>query len=96
VEYPALFEPAAEGGFVVTFPDFGWGITQGDTEAEAREIAADAIRTMIQEQIRNGEPIPRPTKRRGRKYRMIRLGALETAKTDSTPRSAGRVSEKQN
>ena len=82
MEYPALFEPAAEGGFVVTFPDFGWGVTQGDTEAGASEMATDAIRTMIQEHIRNGEPIPRPTKRRGRKYHMIRLGALETAKIE--------------
>jgi len=37
MEYPALFEPAQEGGFVVTFPDFDWGITQGETEEEAHE-----------------------------------------------------------
>jgi predicted RNase H-like HicB family nuclease len=30
MEYPALFERAEEGGFVITFPDFEWGITQGD------------------------------------------------------------------
>jgi antitoxin HicB len=35
MEYPALFEPAEEGGFVVTFPDFEWGITQGDDETDA-------------------------------------------------------------
>lgn len=80
MEYPALFEPAAEGGFVVTFPDFDWGITQGDTETEAREMAADAIRTMIQEHIRRGQDIPLPSKPRGRKYRMIRLPALDAAK----------------
>ncbi len=81
MEYPALFEPAQEGGFVVTFPDFDWGITQGDTEEEAREMAADAIRTIIQEQIRRGEAVPSPTKPRGRKYRMIPLAALDAAKT---------------
>ena len=80
MEYPALFEPAAEGGFVVTFPDFDWGITQGDTEEEAAEMALDAIRTMIQEHIRNGEKITPPSKPRGRKYRMIRLAALDAAK----------------
>jgi antitoxin HicB len=80
MEYPALFEPAAEGGFVVTFPDFDWGVTQGDTEEEARHMAADAIRTMIQEHIRNGEELPRPSKPRARKYRMIRLAALDAAK----------------
>jgi antitoxin HicB len=81
MEYPALFEPAEEGGFIVTFPDFTWGITQGDTEQEAREMAADALRTMIQEHIRQGEDIPRSSRPRGRKYRMIRLAALDAAKT---------------
>jgi len=80
MEYPALFEPSTEGGFVVTFPDFDWGVTQGDSEEEANEMAADAIHTMIQEHIRQGEPIPRPTKPRGRKYRFVRLPALDAAK----------------
>jgi antitoxin HicB len=47
MEYPAIFEPAEEGGFIVRFPDFDWGVTQGDTPQEAEEMAADAIRTMI-------------------------------------------------
>ena len=80
MEYPASFDPSAEGGFVITFPDFGWGVTQGDTEEEALEMAADAIRTMIQEHIRKGEPIPRPSKPRGRKYRTIRLSVLDATK----------------
>jgi antitoxin HicB len=75
MEYPARFDPAEEGGFVVTFPDFGWGVTQGDTEAEAREMAADALTTMIEEHIRSGDPLPRPSKPRGREYGMIRLPA---------------------
>jgi antitoxin HicB len=82
MEYPARFEPAAEGGFVVTFPDFDWGVTQGDTEAEAREMAAEALVMMIEEHIRNGDPLPRPSKPRGRKYRMIRLPALAGAKAE--------------
>jgi antitoxin HicB len=82
MEYPALFEPAEEGGFVVTFPDFGWGVTQGDTEAEAREMAADAILTMMEEHIRQGEAIPRPTHPRGKRYRFIRLPALQGAKAE--------------
>jgi antitoxin HicB len=80
MEYPALFEPAPEGGFVVTFPDFAWGVTQGDSEKDANEMAADAIHTMIRELIRKGEPVPRPGKPRGRKYRLIRLPALDAAK----------------
>ena len=82
MEYPALFEPSEEGGFVVTFPDFDWGITQGETEQDAREMAMDALCTMIREHVRNGEPLPRPSKPRGRKYRMIRLPALQAAKAE--------------
>ena len=82
MEYPALFEPSEEGGFVVTFPDFAWGITQGDSEDEASEMAVDAICTMIQEHIRTGESLPRPSRPRGRKYRMVRLPALQAAKAE--------------
>ena len=40
--YPAVFAPATEGGYVVTFPDWE-GATQGDTVAEAIEMAADFL-----------------------------------------------------
>lgn len=77
----ALFEPDnAKGGFVVTFPDFPWGVTQGETEEEATEMAVDAIGLVIRELIKRGEEIPRQSKVRGRKYRQIRLPALESAK----------------
>ena len=82
MEYPALFEPAEEGGYVVTFPDFGWGVTQGDTEEEARAMAADALATMIREHIRRGEDLPRASKPRGRKYRTIRLPARADIKAE--------------
>lgn len=80
--YPALFEPAEEGGFVITFPDFDWGITQADTEKEGREMAIAALQTMVAEHIRNGEDLPRSTRPRGRKYRMIRLPALQELKAE--------------
>jgi antitoxin HicB len=82
MEYPARFEPAPEGGFVVTFPDFTWGVTQGDTEAEAGEMAADALAAIVEEHIRSAEPLPRPSKPRGRKYRRVRLPALAAAKAE--------------
>ena len=82
MEYAALFEPAEEGGFVITIPAFGWGVSQGDTEQEAREMAAALLRTLIQEHIRKGEPLPLPSKARGRKYRMICLPALQNAKAE--------------
>jgi len=83
LEINALFEPDNEkGGFVVTFPDFPWGVTQGDTEEEAIEMATDAIALVINELIKRGEEIPHKSKARGRKYRIIRLPALQAAKTE--------------
>ena len=82
MQYPARFEPAEEGGFVVTIPDFGWGVTQGDTEEEAREMAIALLQTLLQEHIRNGRDLPRPSKPGGRKFRMIRLPALQAAKVE--------------
>jgi antitoxin HicB len=71
---------AKEGGFVITFPDFDWGVTQADTEAEAEDMAADALGMIIGEYIRKGLALPPVRKHRGRKYRDIRLPALHSAK----------------
>ena len=80
LQYQALFEPAPEGGYVVTFPDFDWGITQGDTEEEAYAMAADAFRMVIAHYMSEGKALPVPKKHRGRFYRTIRLPALIAAK----------------
>jgi antitoxin HicB len=81
IHYPALFEPDAEkGGFVVTFPDFEWGVTQGETEAEATEMSGDALVCIIEETIRQHKDLPRPSKLRGKKYREIAVPALADAK----------------
>jgi antitoxin HicB len=46
--YLALFEPDPKaGGYVVTFPDFGDGVTQGETEEEAMEMAQDLLMLTI-------------------------------------------------
>src|SRR2546421_12795240 len=82
LSYPALFDPAEEGGFVVTFPDFTWGVTQGDTEEEATEMAADALGMIIGDHIERGHDLPRPSRPRGRKYRMIQLPALQSMKAE--------------
>ncbi|MEO8370859.1 MAG: type II toxin-antitoxin system HicB family antitoxin [Candidatus Solibacter sp.] len=70
-----------EGRFRRHVPRFPWGVTQGDTEEEAVEMATDAIALVINELIKRGEEVPRQTKLRGRKYRIIRLPALQAAKT---------------
>jgi len=81
MRYPALFEPAQEGGFVVTFPDVEGAITQGDDERDAREMARDALVTMLAHLIRHGKPVHPPGKAKGKKYRMIELPALVSMKT---------------
>jgi antitoxin HicB len=75
-----MFERADEGGFVVTFPDFEWGVTQGDTEEEAQEMAADALSMILAHYVREGKRLPAPHKYRGAKYRVVRLPALIAAK----------------
>jgi antitoxin HicB len=82
-QFIALFEPDKEkGGFVVTFPDFDWGVTQGDTEEEAASMAADALTMIIIDYIDKGKQLPAPRKHRGRKYRQVQLPALAAVKTE--------------
>lgn len=82
MNYQALFEPAEEGGFVVTFPDFDFGVTQGDTEAEALDMAADALALIIESYVEQSKALPNPVQRRGRKYRPIRLPAMQAMKAE--------------
>ena len=56
--YTVLFEPAEEGGYVVTCPALPGLVTGGDSLDEAREMAADAIRCYIQSLQMDGLPIP--------------------------------------
>ena len=58
VQYTVLFEPAEEGGYVVTCPALPGLVTEGDTLAEARVMAADAIRAYLDSLRRDGQPIP--------------------------------------
>lgn len=41
--YPAIFHPAEEGGFWITFPDLPECMTQGDDMQSAYEMAVDAL-----------------------------------------------------
>ena len=47
-EYTVVFEPAEEGGYVVTVPALPGLHTEGDTFEEAQAMAADAIRCYIE------------------------------------------------
>src|SRR5215831_11519257 len=56
--YTVLFEPAEEGGYVVTCPALPGLVTEGDTLEEAREMAAEAIRGYLESLAKDGRPIP--------------------------------------
>jgi predicted RNase H-like HicB family nuclease len=81
--YQARFElDRKAGGYVVAFPDFGYGVTQGETEEEAMDIARDLLVLTIGDYIREGKSLPAPLRRRGAKFRAVVFPALQSAKVD--------------
>ncbi len=56
--YTAVFEPAEEGGFVVTFPAIPGLATQGETLDEARAMAIDCLQAYLESLRMDGEPAP--------------------------------------
>ncbi len=81
--YFALFEADLEaGGYVITFPDFGYGATQGETDEEAMEMARDLLVLSIGDFMRDGQTLPQARRRRGSKYRPVPLTILQAAKVD--------------
>jgi predicted RNase H-like HicB family nuclease len=53
-----LFEPAEEGGYVVTVPALPGCVTQGETLEEARAMAQEAITGYLEVLQKHGQPIP--------------------------------------
>lgn len=62
MQYPATFAPDESGGFVVTFRDIPEAITQGDTEAEALEMAEDALITAMDFYFEDRRLVPQPSR----------------------------------
>lgn len=60
--YPAIFEPAEEGGFIVTVPDIPHCYTSGKDMAEAIEMAQDAVAMLLVDYENEGKEIPIPSK----------------------------------
>lgn len=60
LRYAAVFEPADEGGFVVTVPKFPGLVTEGDTFEEAVRMVQDAIEGYLAVLDDNHEQIPEP------------------------------------
>ena len=54
--FTVLFEPAEEGGFVVTCPALPGLVTEGDTLEEARSMAEDALRGYLESLQSGGVP----------------------------------------
>ena len=64
LEFDVVFEPdRADGGYVVTVPKLPGLVTQGDTLAEARNMAKDAIRCYLEGLIKDMQ-FAAPTQRR--------------------------------
>ena len=57
--YPAVFEPAEEGGYNVSVPDIPGCFTCGDDTAESISMAEDALSMMLARYEDEGEQAPR-------------------------------------
>lgn len=64
-DYPVHVEKEPLG-YVVTFPDFGFGVTDGDTLEEALTNAADLLDTLIEMEVLEAKPLPMPSPANGR------------------------------
>ncbi|MBU2579045.1 type II toxin-antitoxin system HicB family antitoxin [Patescibacteria group bacterium] len=62
-KYTAIFEPAEEGGYIVTVPMLPGCVTEGDTFEEAQEMTKDAIQCYIESLIKHKEPVPEESKK---------------------------------
>ncbi|MCX6591185.1 MAG: type II toxin-antitoxin system HicB family antitoxin [Acidobacteria bacterium] len=80
--YSAVFERDPSGGFVITLPDFGWGVTQADTEEAAHEMARELILDLAQYHIRHGEPVPIPRRRAQTNTRLVFIPLVAAAKIE--------------
>jgi len=78
--YPARFVlDKPSGSYTVTFPDFDWGVTQGDDLDDAMFMARDLLKIFLEDCIEHRKALPKPSKR-GRGYRIVSLRAMEEAK----------------
>jgi len=81
VSYQALFT-SEEDWFIITFPDFGWGVSNGQGEEDSLSMAQDLLHSLLREEIRLGNDLPVPRRYRGAGYRNITLPVVESAKVE--------------
>jgi predicted RNase H-like HicB family nuclease len=77
--YTVLFEPAEEGGYVVTCPALPGLVTEGDTLKEARAMARDAIHAYLESLRKDKLPIPSDKKIRLKPVKETVKVAVEAA-----------------
>jgi predicted RNase H-like HicB family nuclease len=58
LQYPAVFEPAEEGGYNVSFPAFAGCVTFGRTFEEAKKKAQEILELWLEELASKGQKIP--------------------------------------
>ena len=58
ISYFAVFDPAEEGGYNVTFPDFPGCVTFGRTFEEAKAMAREVLELWLEELSEERESIP--------------------------------------
>jgi len=56
--YYAIFDPAVEGGYDVSFPDFPGCVTFGKSFEEAKRMAAEVLELWLEELSAQRAPIP--------------------------------------
>ncbi|MYM37276.1 type II toxin-antitoxin system HicB family antitoxin [Duganella sp. FT94W] len=79
MKYPAIFEPAEEGGFVITFRDIPEAIAQADDEAEALTEASGALVSAMDFYFEDRRAVPCPSEPRASE-RLIALPASVSCK----------------
>lgn len=60
--YPAIFHPEEVGGYSLHFPDLPGCVTEGDTLAEALEMAQDALGIYLYSLKQDKEKMPAASK----------------------------------
>jgi predicted RNase H-like HicB family nuclease len=58
-EFTVVIEQDEDGRFLAICPALQGCYTEGETEAEAREMIVDAIRLHVEDRLASGEPISR-------------------------------------
>jgi len=62
IAFRCRLQPDQDGGYVATFPDLPFGVTQGETVGEALNEAADCLETILAVLVEEGRDIPQPSK----------------------------------